>query len=631
MDLRTFIGHRKKDICVRASEQDRTGAGVALVVCCFAVFVFASTEILSLFHGITQTNIRILWLFLFLTVLAAGFFFVRKKIFPHFDFSPARCFLCIVAAGWLFYLGYLALRTVPSNWDSMTYHMARVANWIQNQSVDYYPTNIQRQLYSPVFSEYVILHLCLLFGNDVTANLVQYTSFLLILYFLWDILKKTGFSDRAAFFADVLFATMPMAIAESMTTQVDLVGCMWLLLFIDLVIELVSLEQLHILSVHLRIVLACAVAIAFGYLTKSNVCFLMIPFLAWLLIRCIGRRDDVKVLCFYTIFAAAVILLFVAPTFIRNYNYTGDILASSYMSGILVGTVKPHYLLVNIYKNFALLAATDSTKELITSFGQSFAGLMGIDINAPEISVTGGFSENLHVSYHHDTANNPFVAWFFLAAVIVLLILFILKKEIKNKVFIGVCLITVVAGLSSLRYQVWGSRLLTSACAVMCLISATALDSINALVLKDKVKNVITLILCVVAVAFSIPALSFNAQYARAYNESKNRFQMYFVNRNLYEQYVGVCDYVDTLHLSKIGMLLGTDTFEYPLWVRLKNENTDLIQVVPGRETEIPECIVAIFQNMPVGCEYAYAGELYTCVYNYAGDPGFAVLLLSTD
>jgi ABC-type uncharacterized transport system permease subunit len=30
----------------------------------------------------------------------------------------------------------------PNNWDSMTYHMARIAHWVMNESIEPYPTHI---------------------------------------------------------------------------------------------------------------------------------------------------------------------------------------------------------------------------------------------------------------------------------------------------------------------------------------------------------------------------------------------------------------------------------------------------------------------------------------------------------
>src|SRR5574341_105350 len=45
-------------------------------------------------------------------------------------------------------LGALAITLPTTNWDSMTYHMARVMHWVQDQSVAHYPTTNGRQLES---------------------------------------------------------------------------------------------------------------------------------------------------------------------------------------------------------------------------------------------------------------------------------------------------------------------------------------------------------------------------------------------------------------------------------------------------------------------------------------------------
>lgn len=610
------------------------GITVAFYICIFSILVFVATEVFSFFHMVNTASIRSFWLLLSVVIIII-IFYRRRSL--HKIRSKSICDsvkkewdIIVLVGVWLVYLGYLSYRTVPFNWDSMTYHLARVANWIQNQSVDYYATNIPRQLYSPVFAEYLILHLCLIFGNDYAVNLVQFVSYVACLYFLWDITKKLELSKWVSVITCVLFATMPMAIAESMTTQVDLIGCMWMLLFVDVLTELIAVEKLTVCAYQLVRIAICAVAVAFVYLTKSNICFLLVPFLFWLLFKCIGRRDSVKTIFIYGVLAFSIIGIISAPIFVRNYIYTGDILASSYMSGIMVGTFNLRYLIVNIYKNFALLAVTNNVKEFISSLGLDLADLLGVDINAPEISLTGDFCNALPVSYHHDIANNPVVAWMFLFSLLGILILLIRKRKIEKKSFLAVCIIAVIVGLASLRYQVWGSRLLLSTCAIMCMVPPIVLDCFISHLNNNVIKNRIFIYVIACAAAFAFPAVQFNEQYARTYRENKNRFQMYFANRGVYEPYAGICNFVESLGVSKIGILVGTDTYEYPLWVRLKNENTKIIQVVEKDGMESPECIIAIDQDISIGDEYTYAGQLFKCVYNYEENSLYAVLVESS-
>lgn len=40
--------------------------------------------------------------------------------------------------------GMLALFAVPTTGDSMTYHLARVAHWVQDHTVAFYPTQFVR-------------------------------------------------------------------------------------------------------------------------------------------------------------------------------------------------------------------------------------------------------------------------------------------------------------------------------------------------------------------------------------------------------------------------------------------------------------------------------------------------------
>ena len=68
---------------------------------------------------------------------------------------------CVLAAALLF----LAVYTVPYNWDSMTYHLSRIANWTQNQSAAHYATHNIREIVSPVLAEFLNLHVYILSGE----------------------------------------------------------------------------------------------------------------------------------------------------------------------------------------------------------------------------------------------------------------------------------------------------------------------------------------------------------------------------------------------------------------------------------------------------------------------------------
>ena len=77
----------------------------------------------------------------------------------------------------------------------------------------------------------------------------------------------------------------------------------------------------------------------------------------------------------------------------------------------------------------------------------------------------------------------------------------------------------------------------------------------------------------------------------------EERFDLYFVHRNYYtEAYKEIINEISLAEVAEIGLLLGGDTYEYPLWVALKDENTEIHPVVLENSDVIwyPECIIAI-------------------------------------
>jgi len=112
----------------------------------------------------------------------------------------------------------------PNNYDSMSYHMARVVHWMQQQSVAYYPTSIDRQNVMGPGAEYLILVPQLLARSDILANGGQLVSYLSLIFATLFLLRLLPVSRELAPYIVILTVTAPMAIMQATSTQNDLVA-----------------------------------------------------------------------------------------------------------------------------------------------------------------------------------------------------------------------------------------------------------------------------------------------------------------------------------------------------------------------------------------------------------------------
>jgi hypothetical protein len=193
----------------------------------------ASTELLCLLGGLTFGWLLASWVVLLAAagVLLAslrGFFGLRRvdRLPPlprGLDFVMASWVAIVVALS-----GAIALFAVPITWDSMSYHLARVAHWGQNHTVAFYPTHIVRQLYQPPWAEYAILHLYILAGGDRLANLVQWVATAVSLVGVSVIARQLGAGPRGQLLSAFVCATIPMGILQASNTQNDYAAALWI-------------------------------------------------------------------------------------------------------------------------------------------------------------------------------------------------------------------------------------------------------------------------------------------------------------------------------------------------------------------------------------------------------------------
>src|SRR3990172_8247405 len=137
----------------------------------WGVSVTLLTELLSLFGALNRPWVAGGWTTL---ALVAGVMFFRSDTFPKAQTIPtlSRLEKHIVAAisVILACTFVIAIVSPPNCGDCMTYHMSRVMHWLQQGSVDHFPTSILRQIELNTWAEYAILQLQVLSGGDYLAR-----------------------------------------------------------------------------------------------------------------------------------------------------------------------------------------------------------------------------------------------------------------------------------------------------------------------------------------------------------------------------------------------------------------------------------------------------------------------------
>lgn len=239
------------------------------------VLVAAIGEVLSALRLLTPGGVRGSWVLV--ALVSAG----AWRVGPHRETSPPRA--VATDTPWTFWaagtvalvLLATALLSPPNTWDAMSYHMSRVLHWIQNRSLDPYPTHIMRQIYMPPWSGLAIVQLQLLAGSDALANTVQWAAMLgSVLSVAW-LARLLGAGRGGQAFALVFAVTLPMGILQATSTQTDYAVAFWLVAAAALGLRF-GQEPGWILG------LATGGALGLAALTKPTAYMYGLPLVIWL-------------------------------------------------------------------------------------------------------------------------------------------------------------------------------------------------------------------------------------------------------------------------------------------------------------------------------------------------------------
>lgn len=565
----------------------------------WGVFIVATTELLSLFRGFSVVSLTILWSIFELLTIALVLVNNRQKakqaLSQRNSYSlntfeslvkeaKGRWFLAVLLlaiVSIITLVGVIAIVAPPNTWDSMTYHMSRVVHWIQNGSVAFYPTYNLPQLFHPPFAEYAIAHLQILSGTDRYANLIQWLAMIGSAIAVSAIAQELKADGKGQVFAAVFAVTIPMGILQASSTQNDYAVSFYILCLAYFV--LLSINNGAKQTSYFFIGASLGLAI----LTKSSGYLYCFAFMVWyslVQLKRWGLRAWIAVFI-----PSAIALLINLNHYLRNYSLFNTFIGApeNFASAYKIEVFSIPVFISNLLRNLALHADIvrnlnlenyiDPTTGIVNKVLVIIHDWLNIDMFDPR-TTAGSYRGVPGISFNENIAGNPLHFVFILLA---LLLLILFRKKLKNKLvwtyifasitgFIFICLL--------LKIQIYQSR---HHLALFLLLSSVVGIALSKIPIKLIANSLIILI-----IVASFPWVLYNE--FRPIVGEKNifntpRITQYFVNRSHLEQpYIEATQFVTDSGCNDVGLSLGrgitvgNEYWEYPLWVLLKEQNSQI-------------------------------------------------------
>ena len=557
----------------------------------WGVLLTVITELLSLFHILVYEWVIGLWALAGLITLII-LLSKRREVYGRFEITgispfPIALILCV---GFIVsMIGLIALTAPPNNWDSMTYHMSRVVHWIQNQTIDFYPTPIQRQLHLSPWAEFAIMHFQILSFGDYFANLVQWFSMVGSILGVTLITRRLGGDTYSQILSAVITATIPMGILQASGSQNDYVVSFWLVSFVYFTMQLkVS---------HTRInAIGAGGSLGLALLTKGTAYLFAFPFLAYFIFSSFQRLrwKAWKSICFISVFAIILNL----GHYARNLELYGSPLGPGYegLSGEFQYANTEYTLpglISNIVRNIGLQISTpiERVNSAVEDGISHLHTLLGMGVNDVRTTWTGTEFHVPLLAPHEDFSGNPIHLLLIGTALAALLIKRDWGRGRELLYYFAAIISAFIMFSFYLKWQPWHSRLHLP---LFVLLSASV-----AVVLSGAFSTRIVGLIAVILILSALPWIFLNISrpvIAPAHfvsilpswvfgNRSlpliesrsiftNRRTDQYFSNRlSLQTPYREAADFVISQKCREVGLTMGGNDWEYPFWVLLQSDN----------------------------------------------------------
>jgi hypothetical protein len=479
--------------------------------------------------------------------------------------------------------GFTAFLAAPNNGDAMSYHMPRIMHWIQNQSVEYYPTNNLKQLSFPPGSGYILMHLYLLAGDDRFFNFLQWSAFLGCTLGLSQI-SLLLFGPGSQILTALAGATLPMAIMQSTTTQNDLLVAFWLVCAVCFTLQ-PSSDRTRSLWVGL--------ALALAVITKPTGILFGFPILIWNAIQ-VWQKTRLRSIHWMNALTRSLLVLSASsvciismslPYWHRNIQVFNSFLG--YDAGTRNATISLGGSLSNLLRNISLNLPLEQVWRSVADIHQVLAW------NIADRATT--FGNNLFLPKQawryllpdEDYVGSP-IHFLLLGLTIVVIVGRTLSKkrlpldrpESWNR---SICLLSSVLFsfllvCSLLKWQVWMNRLLLplfflamplTAYYIIAQCSKPLRAGLSVVLITVSLGYSLTTIhhpLIAIPANFSVPS-----QAQSILTTPREDRYLNSTGKNLNTELKAIAQGIASSGCSSIAIVAGENSVEYPFWVFLKN------------------------------------------------------------
>lgn len=434
-------------------------------------FSYIVCEILSFFNLLEFSYVLIFWIFFNLLIFYLNKEIIKVNIFSIFSQKieiPRKEINILLFIFFLIILPLLLLAIFmpPNNWDSMAYHLPRVEHWIQNKNVYPYPTNILRQVLTSPLSEYIILNFQILSKTDTFSNLVQFASFVFILFSGTLIFSLLKVGMKGQLFLLLALLSIPMLLFQATTTQTDLLASFFFLSFI-LFSLLVIKSDVNFKTNFIFL----ALSLSLGILTKYHIVIFAAPIVIYLLFDLFIKKNF-KNIFFAILISILTITVVLAPLFTRNIYFFGSISGKDLFdenATIVNSTISIQNMLSNNFKHIIdfISVPINGYNNLLISINHSLHNIIGISENTPGNNWAGEpFTVNNYLN--EDTAGSMIHAILFIIS-----LFFTFKSKYRTKLLLlfAYCFIAFLLYGLMFRYTPFDIRLLLPVFLFMTIIS----------------------------------------------------------------------------------------------------------------------------------------------------------------